>query len=148
MTTEQNSGASNVKAGRQVPQQRSAVPGRGGFLRVLYAFVNSCRGIYIGALSESSIKQEFYMLAVGSGLSFFLAQNIWQWLALIGSLLLILTAEFLNTAIERLCNHVTPYRDEAIRDVKDLASAAVFFTLLFALLVWGGVFISNFFLLS
>ena len=47
-----------------------------------------------------------------------------------------LTVEFLNTAIERLCNHVTPERHEAIRVTKDLASAGVFFALLLAGLVW------------
>ena len=33
-----------------------------------------------------------------------------------------LIVEFLNTAVERLCNHVTPERHEAIRVTEDLAS--------------------------
>jgi diacylglycerol kinase (ATP) len=44
--------------------------------------------------------------------------------------------EFLNTAVERLCNHVTPELNEAIRVTKDLASTAVFFALVLAGLVW------------
>ncbi|HMB48878.1 MAG TPA: diacylglycerol kinase, partial [Afifellaceae bacterium] len=47
-----------------------------------------------------------------------------------------LMTEFLNTAVERLCNHVTPQRHEAIRVTKDLASAGVFFALVLATLVW------------
>ena len=62
-------------------------------------------------------------------LSFFVATNVWIWLALVASILFVLIVEFLNTAIERLCNHVTPERHEAIRVTKDLASTGVFFAL-------------------
>ena len=51
-------------------------------------------------------------------------------------LLVVLIAEFLNTAIESLCDHVTPEKHEAIRITKDLASAGIFFSLLLAGLVW------------
>ena len=50
-------------------------------------------------------------------------------MALVASLLFVLSIEFLNTAIERLCNHIQPDRHEAIRITKDLASAGVFFAL-------------------
>ena len=69
-------------------------------------------------------------------LSFFIARDLWTWAALIGSLLFVLSIEFLNTAIERLCNHIQPDRHEAIRITKDLASAGVFFSLALAALVW------------
>ena len=49
-------------------------------------------------------------------------RNVWVWLALVASVLFVLVVEFLNTAVERLCNHVTPERHEAIRVTKDLAS--------------------------
>jgi diacylglycerol kinase (ATP) len=57
-------------------------------------------------------------------------------LALVASVLFVLVVEFLNTAVERLCNHVTPEHHEAIRVTKDLASTAVFFALVLAGLVW------------
>jgi diacylglycerol kinase (ATP) len=69
-------------------------------------------------------------------MSFLLATNVWIWLAMMGSVLFVLAVEFLNTAIERLCNHVTPERHEAIRVTKDMASTGVFFALLSAALVW------------
>jgi diacylglycerol kinase (ATP) len=56
--------------------------------------------------------------------------------ALVASMLLVLSVEFLNTAIERLCDHVHPDKHEAIRITKDLASAGVFFTLVLSGLVW------------
>jgi diacylglycerol kinase (ATP) len=50
--------------------------------------------------------------------------------------LFFLTVEFLNTAVEHLCNHVRPEMHDAIRVAKDLASTAVFFALYLAGLVW------------
>ena len=69
-------------------------------------------------------------------LSFFIARDVWTWVALVASLLFVLSIEFLNTAIERLCNHIQPDRHEAIRITKDLASAGVFFALALGALVW------------
>jgi diacylglycerol kinase (ATP) len=68
--------------------------------------------------------------------SFLLASSLRVWLALVASVLFVLVVEFLNTAVERLCNQVTPVRHEAIRVTKDLASTAVFFALALAGLVW------------
>ena len=82
------------------------------------------------------VKQEIALAIVALPLSFLVARTVWVWLALVASLFFVLTVEFLNTAIERLCNHVTPERHEAIRITKDLASTAVFFALALAGLVW------------
>ncbi len=46
--------------------------------------------------------------------------------ALVASLLLMLSAEFLNTAVEKLCDHLHPDRHPSIGTVKDLASAGAF----------------------
>ena len=77
-------------------------------------------------------------------LSFFIATNLWTWVALIGSLLFLLAVEFLNTAIERLCDHVQPELHAAIRVTKDLGSAAVFFAILLAGLIWIAALLARF----
>jgi diacylglycerol kinase (ATP) len=64
--------------------------------------------------------------------------------ALIASLLLVLSIEFLNTAVERLCNHIQPEKHDAIRITKDLASAGVFFALLLVALVWIAAAVARF----
>ena len=120
-----------------IPEQRSALPGAGGLARIGAAALNSIRGLREGIRSEAAIKQEIALLVIGTPLAFFVAANVWTWVAMVSSLLFVLMTEFLNTAIERLCNHVTPQRHEAIRATKDLASAGVFFALVLAALVWG-----------
>ena len=119
------------------PQQQSAMPGAGGLARIASAAANSLRGLKEGVRSEAAIKQEVILFLIAIPLAFMIATNIWVWVAMMASLLVVLLTEFLNTAVERLCNHVTPQRHEAIRVTKDLASAGVFFSLTLAALVWG-----------
>ena len=118
-------------------KQRSAVPGKGGISRIAASFANTVGGLREGILTEAAIKQEVAIAVVALPLSFLIADSIWVWVALIASLLLVLAVEFLNTAIERLCNHLHPDVHEGIRVTKDLASAGVFFALTLAGLVWG-----------
>jgi diacylglycerol kinase (ATP) len=127
---------SNKAAVGSAPPARSALPGRGGLARIAAAFWNSLRGLQEGLSTESAIKQEVAIACVLFPLSFFVAKDLWTWVALIASLLFVLSIEFLNTAIERLCNHIQPDKHEAIRITKDLASAGVFFSLALAGLVW------------
>jgi diacylglycerol kinase (ATP) len=115
---------------------QSAVPGRGGLTRIRAAFWNTASGLREGLTTEVAIKQEVTIACVALPFSFLIAHDLWTWVALIASLLFVLSIEFLNTAIERLCNHLHPEKHEAIRITKDLASAGVFFALALAGLVW------------
>ncbi|MGH6922967.1 MAG: diacylglycerol kinase [Propylenella sp.] len=117
-------------------RSHSALPGKGGLARIAAAALNSACGLREGLVTEAAIKQEIALAAVLLPASFVVAANVWVWLALVASVLFVLVVEFLNTAVERLCNHVTPERHEAIRVTKDLASTGVFFALCLAGLVW------------
>ncbi|MGH6864638.1 MAG: diacylglycerol kinase [Methyloceanibacter sp.] len=110
--------------------------GRGGLARIAGAFRHTLGGIREGLSSEAAIKQEVALAFIAVPASFFIATNLWIWVALIGSLLLLLAVEFLNTAIERLCDHIQPERHEAIKVTKDLASAGVFFAIALTALIW------------
>jgi len=117
-------------------QGSSALPGRGGLSRIADSALNSFRGLREGLLTEAAVKQEVAIAIVLLPASFFVATSVWVWLALVASVLLVLVVEFLNTAVERLCNHVTPELHDNIRVTKDLASTAVFFALCLTGLVW------------
>ena len=56
---------------------------------------------------------------------FLLRISATEWLAVAFAVGLVLSAEAFNTAVERLADVVQPAQDERIRDVKDLAAAAV-----------------------
>jgi diacylglycerol kinase (ATP) len=132
------------EANRGVPRAQSAMPGYGGLNRIKAAFWNTVGGIKEGLSTEAAIKQEVAIACIAFPLSFFIASDLWTWVALIASLLLVLSIEFLNTAIERLCNHIQPDKHDAIRITKDLASAGVFFALLLVALVWIAAAVARF----
>ena len=56
---------------------------------------------------------------------FLLRISAMEWLAVAIVIGLVISAETFNTAIERLADVVQPAHDDRIRDVKDLAAAAV-----------------------
>jgi diacylglycerol kinase (ATP) len=105
-------------------------------VRLWKAFLNTLAGLNWGFRFETALREELIALALGLPLSLFVAANVAWWLALVGSLLLLLMVELLNTAVEKLSDHVTPQHHQAIKVVKDLGSAAVFFALTLAVMVW------------
>ena len=104
--------------------------------RLWKAFLNTLAGLRWALAHEQAVREEFAALALGLVLSFFVAASIGWWVALVGSLLLLLIVEMLNTALEKLSDHVTPEHSHAIKVVKDLGSAAVFFALMLAFVTW------------
>ncbi|GLS45640.1 diacylglycerol kinase [Methylobacterium brachythecii] len=106
-------------------------------MRALYlAFLNSWRGLVYGARTERAIRLELVLLAFGLPCALLLGTGLWVRVALLASLLLMICAEFLNTAIEKLCDHLHPGHHDRIGVVKDLASAGAFFAQGIAALVW------------
>ena len=63
------------------------------------------------------------IVAVAAGLLLRVSVADWRWLVL--AIALVWLAEALNTAIEELCDHVSPEFDPAIGRVKDLAAGGV-----------------------
>lgn len=130
--------APSPRDGGKLPhlREQSTLPGKGGLERIGRAFWNTIGGFREGLATEAAIKQEVALMLLALPVSFFVATSLWAWVALMGSLLMLLAAELLNTAIERLCNRVHPERHEAIKVTKDLASAGVFCVIVIAALVW------------
>lgn len=104
--------------------------------RLYSATFNSFRGLLDGVMTEAAVREEVVLLAVGLPLGFVLAPSPAWFVAMIGAILLVLAVEFLNTAVEKLSDHVTPEHHYAIGRIKDFGSAAVFCALSFTGLVW------------
>ena len=104
--------------------------------RLLKASINSWHGLVACARSEAAFRQELALLAAGIPLAFLLTKDSGERFALIGALLFLLIVELLNTAIEKLSDRVTRKTDPAIKQVKDMGSAAIFLSLVAAGAVW------------
>jgi diacylglycerol kinase (ATP) len=104
--------------------------------RLLRATVNTWNGLIDAARSEAAFRQELVALAISVPLALFVADGAWKRMLLIGAVALVLIVELLNTAIEKLADRVTTAREDQIRKVKDMGSAAVGLALLIAGAVW------------
>jgi diacylglycerol kinase (ATP) len=105
-------------------------------VRLWNALFNSLTALRWSLSNEAALRQEFAVLALALVVSPFIARDIGWWLALVGVLVLLIAVELLNTALEKLADHVTPERHPQVKVVKDLGSAAVFMALALAIGVW------------
>ncbi len=105
--------------------------------RIFKATVWSLQGLRAAWLHESSFRLEVYLLAVLAPLALWLGQTGMERALLIGSCLLVLSIELLNSAIEAVIERYGPEFHELAGRAKDMGSAAVFVLMLNVLLVWG-----------
>jgi len=104
--------------------------------RILRATINTWNGLIDAARSEAAFRQELVALLISVPLAVVVASDAWKRLLLIAVVALVLVVELLNTAIEKLADRVTLTREDQIRRVKDMGSAAVGLALLVAVAVW------------
>jgi diacylglycerol kinase (ATP) len=104
--------------------------------RLFSATINSLRGIRYGFGREAALREEMVLLVAGLILGFLIAPDVAWYIAMIGALLVLLSVEFLNTAIEKLSDHVTPEHHIDIGRIKDYGSSAVFCAICLSGIVW------------
>ena len=112
--------------------------GRTGLDRVIHAAGYSWAGLKAAYTGESAFRQETWLCVIAAPLAFWLAKTWEQAALLLGSLLLLLIVELLNSAIEAVVDRVSFERHELSKRAKDIASAAV----LMALVLAGGIWAS------
>lgn len=108
-----------------------------GPARMLKATIWSCQGLRAAWLHESSFRLEVCLLAVLAPLAVWLGQSGVERALLLGSCLLVLAVELLNSAIEAVIERYGPEHHELAGRAKDMGSAAVFVTMINVLAVWG-----------
>ena len=104
--------------------------------RLWQAAINSWNGLVAVTRSEAAFRQELMLLAVAIPLAFWLTVDTGRRFMLIGVIVFILIVELLNTAIEKLSDRITRDTEPAIKNIKDMGSAAVGLSLLAAGAVW------------
>ena len=105
--------------------------------RVLLATKWSMQGLRAAWLHESSFRLEVYLMLVLAPLGLWLGQTAVERVLLIGSGVLVLGIELLNSAIEAVIERYGAEHHELAGRAKDMGSAAVFVLMMNVLLVWG-----------
>jgi diacylglycerol kinase (ATP) len=110
--------------------------GRTGLNRIKYALSHSKDGLMAAFLAESAFRQEVLLALVLVPLAMWVAQNWLELALLIGSVLLVLIVELLNSGIEAAIDRISFEHHELSKRAKDMGSAAVLIALVLCALVW------------
>ncbi len=98
-------------------------------------FVHAFRGIFELIKSERNFQVHVVALAlvIGLGLYCDIKQGEWMLISIVSSI--VLMAEALNSAIEKLADEVTKERKPSIKKVKDMAAGGVLISAISAAIV-------------
>jgi diacylglycerol kinase (ATP) len=110
--------------------------GRTGFDRVVRATGYSLQGLATAYRGESAFRQEAWFAAVLLPVAFWVGRSWVEVAMLAGSVLLVLIVELLNSGIEAAIDRVSFELHDLSKRAKDLASAAVFLSLVLCGGIW------------
>lgn len=110
--------------------------GRTGLDRIVRALGYSMDGLRLAFRGESAFRQEFCAAVVLLPAAFWVGRTWVDVAVLAGSVMMVLVVELLNSGIEAVVDRVSYDLHDLSKRAKDLASAAVFLSLLTCGSIW------------
>ncbi len=107
--------------------------------RIIKATRWSLQGLRAAWRHESSFRLEVYLFAVLAPLAWWLGESGVERALLVGSMLMVMSVELLNSAIEAVIERYGAEFHELAGRAKDMGSAAVFVSMLAVVLTWGAI---------
>lgn len=104
--------------------------------QILRAFKYSAQGLHAAWRHEASFRMEIYLAVPLIPLGIYIGATAVERALLAGSILLIPTLELLNGGLEAIVDKTTPEHHVLAGRAKDMGSAAVFFAMVNAAMVW------------
>jgi diacylglycerol kinase (ATP) len=108
----------------------------GAMRRLVKAFTNSARAFGRLARTEAAFQQELALLILSLPVGWFLASTWRGYALLVGSLIVLMIVEVLNTAVEAACDALSREFNADIQLAKDCGSLAVLLAVLLVAIVW------------
>lgn len=106
--------------------------------KLSHSIATALMGFSSALRSEQNLRFHFAIAAVVIATGFTLGLAAWEWVAVVLCIGLVISAECMNTALERLADRVSLDIHPLIKQAKDCASAAVL-TLAITTAVVGGI---------
>ena len=110
--------------------------GKQGIARLINAMGYSRDGLSAAWRHEAAFREEVLLAIVAIPLALFFGNSGVDRALLIGSILLILIVEILNSGLEAIVDKASPEKHELAKRAKDMGSAAVLFSLINAAVIW------------
>lgn len=104
--------------------------------RLIAAFFHSLHGLVAAWKDEAAFREEIIAFIILAPLSVYLAPDVLSLILMIGSLVLVIIFELVNTAVEAAVNFTGTHRHPQAKKAKDVASAAILVALINAVFVW------------
>ncbi|MBP8849653.1 MAG: diacylglycerol kinase family protein [Breznakibacter sp.] len=105
------------------------------------SFTYAFAGVKLLLKEEHNALIHLFATVLAISLGVFLKISSIEWMFVLVSIGLVFSAELFNTAIEHLCNYISPMNNAVIKKVKDLAAAGVLMVAIAAFLVGAIIFI-------
>ncbi|MBA2238882.1 MAG: diacylglycerol kinase [Lysobacter sp.] len=112
--------------------------------RILKATRWSMQGLQAAWLHESSFRLEVCLFVVLAPLAWWLGEDAVERVLLVGSMLLVLGVELLNSAIEAVIERYGAEFHPVAGRAKDMGSAAVFVMMVNVVLTWAAIVLPRF----
>jgi diacylglycerol kinase (ATP) len=107
------------------------------FRHIQNAVIYSISGLKAAWNNEMAFRIEVIVIALMMPIGVWIGQTAVEWALLIGSSLLILITELLNSAVENVVDRIGTEHHILSKHAKDLGSAAAAVSMLAAVIVWG-----------
>lgn len=105
--------------------------------RLLGALGYSLQGLRACFRHEEAFRTETVLAILLTPVAFLLADHYLELILMLGSMLLVLIVELLNSAVEAVVDRIGEERHELAGRAKDQGSAAVLLSMVLFVLVWG-----------
>jgi diacylglycerol kinase (ATP) len=119
------------------PASTAAPSALSGLPRLSQAWLNSMRGLRMAFQGERAFRQEVALALVLVPLAFWIGRSWVEVAVLAGCVWLVMIVELLNSAVEAAIDRIGLERHVLSGRAKDVASAAVWMSLLLCATVWG-----------
>jgi diacylglycerol kinase (ATP) len=127
-----------------VPADSRALKGKRGAQRVLNAMHYSLDGLRAAWTGEDAFRQELILAAFMVPAALLIPVSLVERLMLIGSVVLVLIVELLNTAVEAAIDRHSFEINPLAKRAKDLGSAAVMMALVLTAGIWVAILWARF----
>ncbi len=107
-----------------------------GIKKLFYACIYSAKGLKACYQSEFAFRLEVWLAVVLVPIGYLLGESEVERVLLIVPIFIVLIVEMLNSAIEAVVDRISMERNELSGFAKDVASAAVFLSLIIFLFTW------------
>lgn len=126
----------SVSAEAEMKHEESPHKGKTGLTRIWNAFFYSLAGLKAAYRHEDAFRQEALLAAVLIPLAFYLTPDYLARALMVGSVLLVLVVELINSAIEATVDRISLKDHVLAKRAKDIGSASVFVALVNVIVIW------------